>query len=83
LSLIPLPGTSSARPTQSWAVTRRLSQHGGRACAASLMTDSAWAVLALSYAASGNRTAALEAVKELRRYDPKKADELFNFIMHH
>ena len=30
---------------------------------------------------SGNRSAALEAVKELRRYDPQEADGLFNLIM--
>ena len=41
----------------------------------------AWSFLALSYARSGNRSAALKAVKELRRYDPQKADKLFNLIM--
>jgi tetratricopeptide (TPR) repeat protein len=40
-----------------------------------------WEGLALSYAISGNRSAALEAVKELRRYDPQKAEELFTLIM--
>jgi hypothetical protein len=33
------------------------------------------------YPKSGNRSAALEAVKELRRYDPQGAEELFNIIM--
>jgi Flp pilus assembly protein TadD len=41
----------------------------------------AWQGLAGAYAASGNRSAALEALKELRRYDPQKAEELFNMIM--
>jgi len=41
----------------------------------------AWGNLALAYFLSGNRSAALEAVKELRRHDPQKADELFNLIM--
>jgi cytochrome c-type biogenesis protein CcmH/NrfG len=41
----------------------------------------AWGTLAIAFAASGNRSAAPEAVKELRRYDPQKADELFNLIM--
>jgi len=40
-----------------------------------------WGILAIVYAKSGNRRAALEAVKELRRYDPQKAEELFNLIM--
>jgi tetratricopeptide (TPR) repeat protein len=43
--------------------------------------DLAWSSLAIAYAKSGNRSAALEAVKELRRYDPKKAEKLFNLIM--
>jgi hypothetical protein len=30
---------------------------------------------------SGNRSAALEAVKELRRLDPERADKLFNLIV--
>ncbi len=41
----------------------------------------AWNNLACAYALSGNRSAALQAVKELRRYDPQKADKLFNLIM--
>jgi tetratricopeptide (TPR) repeat protein len=41
----------------------------------------AWWGLGSSYARSGNRSAALEAVKELRRYDPKEAEKLFNLIM--
>ena len=41
----------------------------------------AWAYLAAAYSLSGNRTAALDAVQELRRLDPKQADELFNLIV--
>jgi tetratricopeptide (TPR) repeat protein len=41
----------------------------------------AWDNLALTYVVSGNRSAALEAAKELRRYDPQKAEKLFNLIM--
>jgi Flp pilus assembly protein TadD len=41
----------------------------------------AWNNLAVAYAQSGNRSAALEAVKELRRYDPQKAEKLFNLIV--
>jgi hypothetical protein len=41
----------------------------------------AWNNLALSYAQLGNRSAAMEALKELRRYDPKKADQLLNVII--
>jgi tetratricopeptide (TPR) repeat protein len=41
----------------------------------------AWVGLGFAYFISGNRSAALEAVKELRRYNPQKADELFNLIM--
>ena len=41
----------------------------------------AWYNLGSAYALSGNRSEALEAVKELWRYDPKKAEKLFNFIM--
>ncbi|MGP7975685.1 MAG: tetratricopeptide repeat protein [Desulfobaccales bacterium] len=41
----------------------------------------AWNNLGDAYARSGNRSAALEAVKELRRYDPQRAEKLFNFIM--
>jgi tetratricopeptide (TPR) repeat protein len=40
-----------------------------------------WNNLALAYFLSGNRAAALQAVKELRRYDPQKADKVFNLIM--
>lgn len=40
----------------------------------------AWGNLAISYAISGNRRAALETVKELRKYDSAKADELTNLI---
>jgi len=35
----------------------------------------------MAYLLSGNRRAALEALKELRRYDPQQADELFNLMM--
>jgi tetratricopeptide (TPR) repeat protein len=38
----------------------------------------AWYNLGLAYNLSDNRTAALEAVKELRRLDPEEADKLFN-----
>jgi Flp pilus assembly protein TadD len=41
----------------------------------------AWALLAISYEVSGNRIAALEAVRQLRRIDPARADELFNMIV--
>ena len=41
----------------------------------------AWAKLAIIYARSGNRSAALEAVKELRRYDPKRAERVFDLIV--
>jgi Flp pilus assembly protein TadD len=41
----------------------------------------AWHNLGYAYALSGNRSAALEAVKELRRYDPQRAEKLFNLIM--
>jgi tetratricopeptide (TPR) repeat protein len=40
-----------------------------------------WYNLALAYAKSGNRPSALEAVKGLRRYDPKKADQLLTIIV--
>jgi hypothetical protein len=40
-----------------------------------------WNNLAFAYLHSGNRSAALQAVKELRRYDPQKADKVFNLIM--
>ncbi|MGD0828591.1 MAG: helix-turn-helix domain-containing protein [Desulfobaccales bacterium] len=41
----------------------------------------AWYNLGVAYAISGNRSAALEAAKELRRYDPQQADKLFDLIM--
>jgi tetratricopeptide (TPR) repeat protein len=41
----------------------------------------AWYNLAGAYFRSGNRSAALEAVRELRRYDPKEADKLFKLII--
>ena len=41
----------------------------------------AWCALARTYSFSGNKSAALEAVKRLRRYDPQQADELFNRIV--
>ncbi len=40
-----------------------------------------WYNLAIAYAVSGNRVAALQALQELRRLDPQKADELFNRIL--
>lgn len=40
----------------------------------------AWWGLGGSYARSGNRKAALEAVRELRKYDPQGADQLLNLI---
>jgi tetratricopeptide (TPR) repeat protein len=40
----------------------------------------AWNLLGVYYALSGNRTAALEAVQELRRLDPAQADKLFHLI---
>lgn len=40
-----------------------------------------WSNIGLAYLFSGNRTAALEAVKELRRLDPARADKLFNLIV--
>ncbi len=40
-----------------------------------------WKGLALSYAGSGNRTAALEAVQQLRHLDPAEADRMFNLIV--
>ena len=40
----------------------------------------AWFNLGLNYSVRGNETAALEAVKELRRFDPERADELLDFI---
>jgi hypothetical protein len=33
------------------------------------------------YELTGNRTAALEAVRKLQRLDPAKADDLFNRIV--
>jgi hypothetical protein len=41
----------------------------------------AWRNLAIAHANPGNRSAALTALKELRRYDPQMADKLFNLIM--
>lgn len=41
----------------------------------------AWQCLSIAYASSGNRTAALEAVRELRRLDPVAADALFHRIV--
>ncbi len=48
-----------------------------------LKPDDADALYDVGYglALSGNRSAALEAAKELRPYNPEKADELFNLIM--
>jgi hypothetical protein len=37
--------------------------------------------LGVSYVYSGNRTAALDAVRELRRLDPEMAEKLFNLIV--
>ena len=39
-----------------------------------------WYNLGEAYAISSNRSAALEAVRELRRFDPERADRLFNLI---
>jgi cytochrome c-type biogenesis protein CcmH/NrfG len=41
----------------------------------------AWYILGLTYGVSGNRVAALDAVRELRRLDPAMADKLFNWIV--
>jgi tetratricopeptide (TPR) repeat protein len=41
----------------------------------------AWNNLAIAYGVLGNRSAALEAVQQLRRYDPQQAEKLFNHIM--
>ncbi len=41
----------------------------------------AWAFLALTYAWSGKRDAAFVAVNELRRYNPKLADQTLNYII--
>jgi tetratricopeptide (TPR) repeat protein len=41
----------------------------------------AWYNLGLAYFGLGNRSEALKAVQELRRYDPAKADKLFNLIV--
>jgi Flp pilus assembly protein TadD len=41
----------------------------------------AWNNLALAHSLSGNRTAALKAVRELRRLDSARADKLFNLIV--
>lgn len=40
-----------------------------------------WHNLALAHARTGNRSAALEAAKLLRKNNPQKADELINLIM--
>jgi tetratricopeptide (TPR) repeat protein len=39
-----------------------------------------WYSLGLLYYDLGNQTAALDAVRELRRLDPAKADKLFKWI---
>ena len=44
------------------------------------MRPDTWHNIGLVYAKSGKRSAALEAVKELQRYNPQKADELLNMI---
>jgi tetratricopeptide (TPR) repeat protein len=41
----------------------------------------AWNNLAIAYTLSGNRTAALEAAKELQHIDPARADKFFNWIV--
>jgi len=41
----------------------------------------AWNNLAIDYYLSGNTTAALQAVKTLRTFDPAMADKLFNLIL--
>lgn len=41
----------------------------------------AWYNLGVSYNLSGNKPAALDAAKALRRLDPAKADKLFNLIV--
>jgi len=41
----------------------------------------AWYDLAIAYEISGNRSAALEAVQQLRRLDPRMADKLFNDLI--
>ena len=41
----------------------------------------AWYNLGVAYGLSGNRTAALDAVQQLRRINPGLADELFNAIV--
>jgi tetratricopeptide (TPR) repeat protein len=41
----------------------------------------AWYYCGVAHAKSGNRVAALEAVNELRKYDPQKADKLFDLII--
>jgi Flp pilus assembly CpaE family ATPase len=40
-----------------------------------------WNNLGTAYYNSANRTAALDAVRELRRLDPELADKLFNTIV--
>ena len=41
----------------------------------------AWWGLGGSYARTGNLSEAMEAVRKLRKYDPQRADELFNQIV--
>jgi lipoprotein NlpI len=41
----------------------------------------AWNMFGLTYNVSGNRSAALGVVKELRHLDPAMADALFNLIV--
>jgi hypothetical protein len=38
-------------------------------------------VVGFAYAVFGDRSAALNAVRELRRFDPEKADKLFDLIV--
>jgi tetratricopeptide (TPR) repeat protein len=45
--------------------------------------DLVWSGLAITYHYSSNRTAALDAVRELRRLNPEYADKLYNLIMTH
>jgi tetratricopeptide (TPR) repeat protein len=40
-----------------------------------------WNNLSVAYAKSGNRSAALEAAKELSQYDPQGAEVLVNLLM--
>ncbi len=45
--------------------------------------DYTWYALGITYFDSGNRSAALDVVRELRCLDPEKADKLFNLIVPH